>query len=833
MRGHLRLLTGFAIAFATAGISAISAEFPSLRAIQMLKIYSCIVDAHDLRLVGLAAIVCVLASYAAINLLRHAAKSEGHMRSVWLGVSAISTGFGIWATHFVAMLAFTPGIPSGYNILLTMLSLAAAILLTGAGLAVSLKSNWRHGHWLGGAIVAGGIAAMHYTGMAAFEIAGVILWDPVLVALSIGLGAAIGAIALPVGLHGQREKWKFGGAALLTLAICSHHFTAMGAVSIIPDPTMEVSQSALPAGWLAVGVAIASFAIVGLAMAGVVLDIRDHRRSYLELERMRDLANASVEGLLICDAEVIVSVNTSFSNLTGFSASALVGSRLDRCFPDQLACARLLSRSELMVETELRHCDGSLSPVELILRSIDFAGRPHHVVAVRDLKARKDAEQHIYFLAHYDALTSLPNRNHFNTRIDQEIAALGSGKSLAVLCLDLDRFKEINDLFGHAAGDKALQSVASRVGAILSERQMMARLGGDEFAVLMPHGATPASASRLAEAILDALRATGDAPETHIGTSIGIALYPDDASDRQSLLTHADTALYRAKTEGRDTYRFFEAEMGAQVRERRMLEHDLRQAIVRDELRLVYQPQREVRKDKVTGFEALLRWKHTSRGEISPAVFIPVAEETGAILQIGNWVLKTACSEAVTWPRALSIAVNVSAVQLYDPNFVRELHQILLETGLSPRRLEIEITETALVRDFDRALAMLRQIKALGVRIAMDDFGTGYSSLSNLRAFPFDKIKIDGSFIKSVNTNEQAATIVRAVLGLGRGLGLPVLAEGVETQAELAFLQHELCDEVQGYLLGRPGAIGNFRDATHADVLATSDQASISRAKTG
>jgi diguanylate cyclase (GGDEF)-like protein/PAS domain S-box-containing protein len=784
----------------------------------MLKIYSCIAYAHDLKLVALAAVICVLASFAAISLLHHARKSSGHMRGVWLAVSAISTGFGIWATHFVAMLAFTPGIPSGYNVILTILSLVAAVLLTGAGLAVSLAPDWRHGPWVGGAIVAGGIAAMHYTGMAAFEIQGIILWDSALVAASIVLGAAIGAVALPVGLHRKEERWKVGGAVLLTLAICSHHFTAMGAVSIIPDPNIEVSQSALPAGWLAVGVAFASFAIIGLALAGVVLDIRDRRRSELEVDRMRDLANASVEGLLVCDGEAIVSVNTSFAALTGLCVSNLVGARLESRFPDKVARARLLSGSGLPVETSLRHLDGSLTPVELILRPIVFAGRPHHVIAVRDLQARKEAEQHIHYLAHHDALTSLPNRSHFNERIDQEIAALIKGESLAVLCLDLDRFKEVNDLFGHAAGDTVLQAVAARVSAVLGERQMMARLGGDEFAVLLPGVTNPAAASRVAESILEALRSTSEAPETNsISTSIGIALYPDDATDRQSLLTHADTALYRAKTEGRNTYRFFEARMGAEVRERRMLEHDLRLAIARDELRLVYQPQKQIQSQAIVGFEALLRWKHPTRGEISPAIFIPIAEETGAILEIGDWVLKSACREAATWTRPLTVAVNVSAVQLYNADFVKELHQTLLETGLPPRRLEIEITETALVRDFNRALATLRQIKALGIGIAMDDFGTGYSSLSNLRAFPFDKIKIDGSFIKSVNSNDQAATIVRAVLGLGRGLGLPVLAEGVETDAELQFLQNELCDEVQGYLLGRPGPIGSFRNFTHGD----------------
>jgi diguanylate cyclase (GGDEF)-like protein/PAS domain S-box-containing protein len=785
----------------------------------MLTVYTCITTAHDLRLVGLAAFVCGLASFAAINLLGHAGRSQGHMRRVWLVVSAISTGFGIWATHFIAMLAFTPGIPSAYNVVLTVLSLVMAILLTYAGLAVSLAPNWRHGHWTGGAIVAGGIAVMHYTGMAAFEIAGTVLWDPALVATSIVLGAILGAVALAVGLHGREEKWKIGGAVLLTLAICSHHFTAMAAVSILPDPAREVSQSALPAEWLAVAVAVASFAVIGLALAGVVLDIRDRRRSEIEVDRMRDLANAAVEGLVVCNGEAIVSVNTSFAKLTGISSADLVDARLESVFPDQAARHRLFSQLNPTIETDLRRHDGSMTPVELILRPIVFAGQPHHVIAVRDLKGRKDAERHIYFLGHHDALTSLPNRSHFNARIDEMIGRLIPGKSLAVLCLDLDRFKQVNDLYGHAAGDQLLQFVASRVTAVLDERQMMARLGGDEFAVLMPEAADRAAVGRLAEAILETLSAA-DIPEANrISASIGVAFYPEDAPDRQTLLSHADQALHGAKTEGRNTYRFFEARMGVEARERRMLERDLRLAIAGNELGLVYQPQKQIRSGDFTGFEALLRWNHPTRGAISPAVFIPIAEETGAILEIGNWVLQTACREAATWARPLTVAVNVSAVQLYNADFVKELHQTLLEIGLPPHRLEIEITETALIRDFNRALAMLRQIKALGVRVAMDDFGTGYSSLSNLRAFPFDRIKIDRSFIKSVNSNHQAATIVRAVLGLGRGLGLPVLAEGVETDAELRFLQDERCDEVQGYLLGRPAPIGAFRDLTHADVV--------------
>ena len=388
-----------------------------------------------------------------------------------------------------------------------------------------------------------------------------------------------------------------------------------------------------------------------------------------------------------------------------------------------------------------------------------------------------------------------------------------------MLCLDLDRFKEVNDLFGHGAGDTLLQTVATKVMSLLDDTQMAARLGGDEFAIIAPGLSEPAIAGRIAENILEALRAEedGSAQGALISASIGIAICPHDATDRHSLLSHADTALYRAKSEGRGTYRFFEASMGAQVRDRRHLEHDLRHAISRREFSLVYQPQKDIKTSNVVGFEALLRWRHPERGDISPAIFIPISEECGSILPIGEWVLRTACHEAATWSNPLSIAVNVSAKQLHNVNFARLLHEILLHTGLDARRLEIEITETALIRDLNRALATLRQVKALGVRIAMDDFGTGYSSLSNLRAFPFDKIKIDGSFIKTVNTNEQAATIVRAVLGLGRGLGLPVLAEGVETSEELKFLAAEACDEAQGYHLGKPAKIEEFRFLTHLE----------------
>ncbi len=635
----------------------------------MYKVFDCIAHEHDLRLVVLAAIICALGSYTAISLLQHVRKSGARMWWIWLAISATSTGFSIWATHFIAMLAFSPGVATGYNIALTGFSLVIAIVLTGLGLAVAIAPHSRTAAWLGGAMVGGGIAAMHYTGMAAFEVPGRIVWDPVLVAVSIALGCVIGSAALFIGLHKDTLKSRLLGALLLTAAICSLHFTAMGAASISPDPTIQVSASALPAAFLAVAVALASFVVVALALGGVTIEMRERRRQELEAGRMRGLANAAVEGLLVCDGDSIVTVNDNFVGLSGYtSTDAVVGTKLEQYFPDADLRLKLFDRENQLVEGILHHRDGAEVPVELIQRIVDLGGRPHRAVAVRDLRARKQAEENILFLAHHDALTGLPNRSSFNKKLDQEVAvALGSGRRLAVLCLDLDRFKEVNDLFGHAAGDRALQVVAKRITGVLDDEHMLARLSGDEFAILVPGISNPSAVGRLAEAILEALQT----PEEHAesshptSTSIGIAICPDDARDRQSLLSHADTALYRAKNEGRSTYRYFEASMGAAVRERRLLELDLRNAIPRGELRLVYQPQKCINTGQVVGFEALLRWKHPTRGDVPPAEFIPIAEDTGVIIPIGEWVLRTACNEAAKWSQPLTIAVNVSAVQIH------------------------------------------------------------------------------------------------------------------------------------------------------------------------
>jgi diguanylate cyclase (GGDEF)-like protein/PAS domain S-box-containing protein len=788
---------------------------------------------HDLWLVAVAALVCALSAFAGMTLLTHARRTEGVMAKVWIAIAAVAVGFGIWATHFVAMLSFSSGIPTGYDFGLTLLSLGIAVAIVGIGLLYAMMGTRRSDSLLAGAVVGIGISAMHYVGMAALLVGGNISWDPYVLAASLLLGIAFGSVAVFVGTRSPDLRHRVGGAALLTVAIVSMHFTGMVAAGFENCYAVVSDADATPT-WLSLVVAVASILILLLALGGTYLDLRDRRRTVAETERMKGLADAAVEGLLVCRDQMIVTANSSFMTLVGLDANVVAGRHLCDFLAPKTVTA-LGERPNTPIETELTTASGDTLPVEVILREVDFGGAPHQAVAIRDLSARKRAEQHIRFLAHHDPLTGLPNRASFARSLEDEIAhARRHGQSFAVLCLDLDRFKEVNDLFGHPVGDTLLQRVGQALLSAVEGVGSAARLGGDEFAVLLTNVRTAARAGRVAEQILDAFRLDNDRSGSGalISASIGIAMFPDNADDTEHLMTHADTALYRAKQEGRGIYRFYETAMGAQVRERRLLEHDLRHAVSRNQLRLVYQPQVDIQTGDVTGFEALVRWNHPERGEVSPGVFVPIAEESGLILQIGEWVLRTACAEAVRWTVPLSIAVNVSAVQIHSPAFSQTLLEVLLQTGLKPERLEIEITETALIRDITRAVATLRQVRGLGVHIAMDDFGTGYSSLANLRAFPFSRIKVDQSFIRSVDSNEQSAAIVRAVLGLGSGLNVPVIAEGVERPEELAFLKGEICQSAQGYLLSRPQEIGVFADVTsgHSKALPPGVQLELAKA---
>jgi diguanylate cyclase (GGDEF)-like protein len=426
----------------------------------------------------------------------------------------------------------------------------------------------------------------------------------------------------------------------------------------------------------------------------------------------------------------------------------------------------------------------------------------------RDITRRKEDGATIAFLARHDPLTRVANRVMFTERMEQALAQAGPGSGVAVMCLDLDRFKAVNDTLGHSAGDTLLRTVANRLCACVRGEDTVARLGGDEFVVVQVGVERPEDALELASRILDALGEPCDldGQQVTIKATIGIALAPADGNGADELTRRADIALYRAKLEEPGSSCFYEAEMGARVESRRALESDLRDALRREELELVYQPLYNVESRKVIAVEALLRWRHPVRGLIAPDEFIPIAEETGLIVPIGEWVLKRACADTMVWPGDdFSIAVNLSPVQFKSCRLVDAVKEALAASGLPGNRLELEITEAVLMQNSELTLAALHELRALGARVAMDDFGTGYSSLSYLRSFPFDKIKIDQSFIRDLTQAKGGgAAIVRAIAGLGSSLSLATTAEGVETQEQFAILRAEGCTEVQGYLFSRP-----------------------------
>src|ERR1017187_1189384 len=428
------------------------------------------------------------------------------------------------------------------------------------------------------------------------------------------------------------------------------------------------------------------------------------------------------------------------------------------------------------------------------------------VATHEDITERLAAEERIKHLAHYDALTGLPNRVTFYERLETVLSRQRRSETIGVLSLDLDRFKNVNDTLGHPIGDLLLQAAADRMRSCVRSEDLVARLGGDEFAIVQVSSTPTSDVSALAARLIEVVGAPYDLEghQVNVGASVGIAIAPTDGDKPDQLMKSADLALYRAKADGGGDYRFFEVEIDARMQARRALELDLRKAIVNGEFELYYQPIIDVKTRQITSCEALLRWHHPKRGMVAPVEFIPVAEHTGLIVPLGEWVLRQACAEAVRWPTHVTIAVNLSPAQFKSRNLVPMVVNALAASGLPATRLELEITELVLVQENEGAFAILHQLRDVGIRIAMDDFGTGYSSLGYLRSFPFDKIKIDQTFIQDLPAKLDSVAIVRAVVGLSSSLGITTTAEGVETEEQLASLTAEGCNEFQGFLFSRP-----------------------------
>ena len=470
------------------------------------------------------------------------------------------------------------------------------------------------------------------------------------------------------------------------------------------------------------------------------------------------------------------------------------------------ALAVLLTRATVRSVRQIAHATTLVASGEQVLDIAGLTREDELGTIVQSLGAFQANIAQIAFLAHHDPLTSLPNRILFRDRVMQALRMLDRGRRFALFFLDLDHFKQVNDTLGHPVGDGLLKQVAERLLASARDGDTVARLGGDEFAILLPGVENNTDAGRLAQRILEVIRSPYDVTgyQVNISTSIGIAFAPADGVNPDKLLKNADTALYRAKQDTRGDCCFFDPAMDAELQARRTLELDMRRAIIEGEFELFYQPLLNARSHSVSGFEALIRWRHPARGIVNPSEFIPIAEETGLIVPLGHWVLRQACLDATAWPVGLKVAVNLSSIQFRDGHLVEMVKDALELTGLPPCQLELEVTETVLLHESEATLATLHRLRALGVRFAMDDFGTGYSSLSYLRSFPFDKIKIDQSFVRGLPGNPESIAIVRAVIHLSNSLGMTVTAEGVENEEQAAQLVEEACTELQGYLFSRP-----------------------------
>jgi diguanylate cyclase (GGDEF)-like protein len=812
----------------------------------MFRVLTCLTGEHDWRLVLLAGLICFVASVVAVNIFHRAIASQARTRLIWIAIAGAAIGYGIWATHFIAMLAYEPGVSTGYGIALTALSLAMAMLLTSTGLGFAASDSGRWRAPIGGGIIGVGIASMHYLGMWALEVPGRVTWSMDLVLASIVLGMMFGYAALAVAVRYTGRLATFVAALFLTLAIVSHHFTAMGAVGIIPDPTRGPDTSSLSPGFLALEIAGVALSVLGMSLIGVLADRRLANRTrrfeeiISELSRARQQVEGSQrelqeqklrldtainnmgDGLCMFDAEKrLVVCNDRYANIYRLPPELLrpgtphheiithrVASGVLKAATTDNAVKQMISTLAALPTDAASSRIDELADGRLIRVTRQPMAGGGWVATHLDVTEQHMSEAKITHMAQHDALTDLPNRLLLRERLEHDLAiTVRGGPHLAVLMLDLDRFKEVNDTLGHPTGDALLQAVAGRLRDCVRETTFIARLGGDEFAVIEYVTNPAVEAAALADRIRVALCEPFDLGDHQVtaGTSIGIAIAPGDGNNSEKILKCADLALYSAKSSGRGTCRFFEPELDQFMHARRNLERDMRSALVNGEFEVHYQSFVDVKSGEICGFEALLRWCHPQRGLVMPAEFIPLAEETGLIVPIGEWVLRTACDEAAKWPANLKIAVNLSPAQFRSKRLVPVVLDALATAGLTSQRLELEVTETVIMHDCEAVSAAVGQLRQLGVRIALDDFGTGYSSLSFLQKFAFDKIKIDRSFVKELSgPNEESRLFARAVVRFAVSLGKTTTAEGVETKEQLDILREEACAEMQGYYVSRP-----------------------------
>lgn len=786
---------------------------------------------YDSFLVVLSYLIAVTASYSALDLAGRVTISRGKHRVLWLIFGATSMGVGIWSMHFVGMLALALPIHVMYDMAYVILSVVLAIFVSSIALYTVTKDELTPKELvISGAFMAAGISGMHYTGMAAMIIG--ITYDSWWVVLSVIIAGTASVAALWLLFYFRKDQtrfaslYKLGSALIMGAAIAGMHYTGMVAASFHTNSLVrEHVQMQMQPETLAYVIVFATFLLLGVTLIGVFINKRFSQKDS-EIEEneswYRSLYKNNEYGIISLDKTgMVIDMNPAVQKITGLITEqyinrhvAQIGLHIPRAEREQTRSLFYETTAQHLnsFETAWSHPGGDVIRLSVMKVPVEIAGEivGTHII-VKDITEENAAKQKIEYLAYHDELTGLPNRRRFNQLLEEAIERSASEqKTFAVMVLDVDRFKMINDSLGHTYGDLFLQGVSKRILQSAAGCEVtIARMGGDEFTILCKCEPDGREASELAQKIIDTLKQPFHLKDSdfYISASIGTALFPEHGSDAVSLLKKADAAMYKVKRQGKNGHLFYTDDLDAQLLDHIELESDLRKAIERDELVVYYQPQFHSEYNRMIGVEALVRWNHPTRGLLSPGLFIPLAEETGLIYDLGTWVLREACRQMKRWHDEggplIPVSVNLSSHQFHQSNLVTYIRNILQETGLAPEYLELEITESMMM-DPAVSIHILEELNKLGTRISLDDFGTGYSSLSYLKKFPIHKLKIDRSFITDISQNRNDRAIVSTIIAMAQNLKLDVIAEGIETKDQLDILTENDCKKIQGYYFASP-----------------------------
>ncbi|MEW8968632.1 EAL domain-containing protein [Exiguobacterium alkaliphilum] len=780
---------------------------------------------YSLPLVLLSIAVAVFSAFVSLDISSRLKYAERVSRIRWVSAGALSLGLGIWAMHFIGMLAFHLEADVSYHIGIVIASIIPAIISSGfAFYIVSLQTARPRDLVVSAVFISIGIVSMHYVGMEAMQMNAVLTYDPVMWLLS----AVVAFVASLVGLYllfslpdVSRFHWrKLVCSLLIGLSVSGMHYIGMGAAEFTPFATPQAltgfsMDSTLLAFWISGGVTT--------LFVLMLISLRNEKqleRQSIELEtKFQSVIESANDAIIVADAERrIVQWNHGAERLFGYAASEVLGESITLIMPERFKVAHEQGMKRYRETREANvigrtvelvglRKDGTEFPFEMSLGTWETEKGLFFSSIIRDISERKQIEEQINDLVYLDTLTGLPNRRLFNDRLDA-LLSQGSESTFSLFYIDLDNFKVINDRFGHSSGDVFLRQVTDRLLTTINKSDTLARLGGDEFVILSPNTGSNLAAHR-AQQITNALNQPFllESEDVLTSLSIGISLYPSDGRTADDLLKNADIAMYRAKEDGKNGFQFFTKDMNESVARKSQLAMALRKGIGRGEFSIHYQPQVHLETETLIGVEALVRWTHPELGMISPAEFIPIAEETGSIHRLGEYVLNEACRQNKAWQDAgvepFRVAVNISALQFAQKDLPDIVSQALEASGLAPEYLELELTETV-IQSAQSAIETMEELVALGVHLSIDDFGTGYSSLSYLKLFPIDTLKIDQHFTKNIETDTKDAALVKTIIRMAHELGLNVIAEGVETKAQVAFLKAEDCNQAQGYYYNKP-----------------------------